>query len=118
MGIWPDNSNGTDVNAVHMTRREDLVVTCDDFGRVKLFNAPCVVEDAPFREYRGHSSHVMNVRFLTMEETVISCGGLDHAAFQWRVVPGGSNKSGALQGEGEDPLDKTRGPGLGDTITQ
>ncbi len=40
-----------------------LVVTSDDEGRVKLFNYPCVVEDAPHRAYRGHSSHVMGVRF-------------------------------------------------------
>lgn len=39
------------------------LATADDDGMVKLFNYPCVVDDAPHRAYRGHCSHVMGVRF-------------------------------------------------------
>ena len=28
------------------------VLTADDFGMLKLFHAPCVVEDAPFQALR------------------------------------------------------------------
>jgi hypothetical protein len=46
-----------------LAMHSQLVVTADDHGLVKLFNCPVVVEDAPHRAYRGHSSHVMGVRF-------------------------------------------------------
>jgi hypothetical protein len=41
-----------------------FVVTTDDFGLVKLFNAPCIVEDAPYRMYSGHASHTTGVAIL------------------------------------------------------
>lgn len=69
MGIWPDDSDGTDVNALQVSPCGDYVVTADDFGTVKVFNAPCVVEDAPARTGTGHSSHVSNVRFLSRHES-------------------------------------------------
>lgn len=71
MGIWPDYSDGTDVNAVHRSAHGDLLATCDDDGLVKLFNCPCVLDDAPHRAYRGHSSHVMGVRFNCTDSTVV-----------------------------------------------
>ena len=38
---------------------------------MKLFNCPCVLDDAPHRAYRGHSSHVMGVRFSADDRTVV-----------------------------------------------
>ena len=58
----------------------------DDDGMVKLFNYPCVIHDAPHRAYRGHSSHVMCVRFNSDSSLVCSVGGHDWAVFQFRVV--------------------------------
>lgn len=40
MGIWPDDADGSDVNAVHMTRDETFVVTADDYGKVRNPDAP------------------------------------------------------------------------------
>lgn len=54
--------------------------------QVKLFNYPCVVEDAPGHVYGGHSSHVMNVRWSLDERYAVSVGGKDRAVFQWQVV--------------------------------
>ena len=51
MGIWADGASLTDVNAVDLSPDRRYVVTADDrgtstgSGAVKLFNAPCVVED-------------------------------------------------------------------------
>ena len=87
MGIWPDYSDGTDVNAVSRSRDRRYVVTADDHGKIKLFNAPCVVEDAPSLSYPGHSSHVTGVTFIKDDSHVISTGGLDEAVFQWEYVP-------------------------------
>ena len=98
MGVWADGSDGTDINAVDrahvgqpsyddvagtIARPEGadglenagFVVTADDFGRVKLFNYPCVFNDAPYREYKGHASHVMCVRFSCDDARVYTAGG-------------------------------------------
>eukprot|EP00854_Cymbomonas_tetramitiformis_P003095 gene3095-3928_t len=112
MGIWPKSmpgekaADGTDCNACARGafNGEELLVTADDSGLVKLFNYPAVVEHAPFRAaawgidetgarkntgfsigYRGHSSHVMNIAFTVDGRRVVSVGGHDRAIFQWRV---------------------------------
>ncbi|GMH79548.1 hypothetical protein TrLO_g6248 [Triparma laevis f. longispina] len=86
MGIWPDFSDGTDVNALHVNEKGDIVVTCDDFGEVKLFNFPCVTEDAAFRAYRGHSSFVNNCSFVCGDSHIISCGSADLTVMQWKFI--------------------------------
>ncbi|GBG31008.1 Eukaryotic translation initiation factor 3 subunit K [Hondaea fermentalgiana] len=64
MGIWPHGSDGTDVNAVARSPDHRLIVTGDDFGNVNLYNYPCLVGNAPHHALTGHSSHVMNTRWL------------------------------------------------------
>ena len=122
MGIWPDGSDGTDINAVDRARvgqpfvekpetsgtkpsgalgssssrelvsfpegdagleRAGYVVTADDFGKIKLFNYPCVFNDAPYREYKGHASHAMCARFTCDDRRVITAGGRDRAMLQF-----------------------------------
>ena len=110
MGIWPDGSDGTDVNAVDRAgtgqprvvsdsgrdgarvscpegdaglEHAGYVVTADDFGKIKLFNYPCVFNDAPFREYKGHASHAMCARFTCDDRRVITAGGRDRAMLQF-----------------------------------
>ncbi len=39
-----------------------------------------------FREYVGHCSHVMGIRFSPDNCYVMSMGGDDRAAIQWRVL--------------------------------
>ena len=62
------------------------LVSADDKGLVKLFNYPVVIEDAPHRAYRGHSSHVMGVRWSADDAYVASVGGKDWAMFQFKVA--------------------------------
>eukprot|EP00959_Pyramimonas_sp_CCMP1952_P319606 6687540-Pyramimonas_sp.AAC.1 len=86
MGIWPPGADGTDINALDRARSREFVVTADDRGLVKIFNYPCVMKDPGVREYRGHCSHVMNIRVSFDSRRVVSVGGKDCAALQWRVV--------------------------------
>ncbi|GFR46990.1 hypothetical protein Agub_g8644, partial [Astrephomene gubernaculifera] len=86
MGIWFPDSDGTDINAVHASPSGKYVLTADDRGRVRLLNFPCVVQSAPAREYGGHCSHVMNVRWGADETYAVSVGGKDRAVFQWRLL--------------------------------
>ena len=82
--IWPKGADGTDINAVCRSASGDLVVTSDDFSRVKLFRYPAVQPGTAFKTYEGHAEHVTNVRFAFGDRHVISTGGMDRCVFQWR----------------------------------
>ena len=63
---------------------------------MKLFNYPCVYDDAPYREYKGHASYVTCVRWGADDRLLFSAGGGDRCVFQWRAV--GVAKEDALKG--------------------
>ena len=94
MGIWGDNMDGTDINAVHRSKRGGHLVAADDSGQVRLLNYPCVIDKAPAKLYGGHCSHVPNVRWLAGDKQVVSVGGHDRTLFQWVV-----------EGDDDTPLD-------------
>ncbi|XP_029900211.1 echinoderm microtubule-associated protein-like 1 isoform X1 [Myripristis murdjan] len=85
-GLWPDGSDGTDINAVCRSNDKSLLVTGDDFGKVHLFSYPCSQFRAPSHVYGGHSSHVTNVNFLYDDSFLVSTGGKDMSVMQWRIV--------------------------------
>jgi WD40 repeat protein len=121
MGIWPPNADGSDVNAVDVLCSRGLVATADDSGYLSVMNYPCVAKHAPRRVYGGHSSHVMNVKFMpgtsggggaagggtvfgrmpststsTLDgspDRVVTVGGNDNSVQVWRVVQASSNSS-------------------------
>ncbi|CAI2722614.1 unnamed protein product [Schistosoma spindalis] len=84
-GIWPSDSDGTDVNACDHSPTADILATGDDYGKVKLFKYPTIKPKAEFHAYNGHSSHVTNVTFLYDGSRLISTGGKDTAVLQWEV---------------------------------
>uniref|UniRef100_A0A8B9TL69 Echinoderm microtubule-associated protein-like 3 n=1 Tax=Anas platyrhynchos TaxID=8839 RepID=A0A8B9TL69_ANAPL len=83
-GVWPDGSDGTDINSLCRSHHERLVAVADDFCKVHLFQYPC----APSHVYGGHGSHVTNVRFTHDDGHLVSLGGKDTGVFQWRVLGG------------------------------
>ena len=85
MGIWQDGMDGTDINALHRSHNGNFSVMSGDDGLVYLFNHPVVIDEAPHRAFRGHSSHVENVRFLADDRRVVSAGGADRSMMQWRT---------------------------------
>ncbi|XP_028293384.1 echinoderm microtubule-associated protein-like 1 isoform X1 [Gouania willdenowi] len=85
-GLWPDGSDGTDVNAVSRSNNKNLLVTGDDFGKVHLFSYPCSQFRAPSHVYGGHSSHVTNVSYLFDDSYLVSTGGKDMSVMQWRIL--------------------------------
>ncbi|XP_060919258.1 echinoderm microtubule-associated protein-like 1 [Labrus mixtus] len=85
-GLWPDGSDGTDINAACRSNDKSLLVTGDDFGKVHLFSHPCSQFRAPSHVYGGHSSHVTNVNFLYDDSYLVSTGGKDMSVMQWRIV--------------------------------
>ncbi|XP_012579835.1 PREDICTED: echinoderm microtubule-associated protein-like 1 [Condylura cristata] len=85
-GVWPEGSDGTDINAVCRAHEKKLLATGDDFGKVHLFSYPCWQFRAPSHVYSGHSSHVTSVDFLCDDSHLISTGGKDTSIMQWRVI--------------------------------
>ena len=63
-----------------------LLLAAGDDGRLRLFNAPCVVEDAPSRDALGHCSHLACARFLSGDRTIVSAGGADRSLMLWDAV--------------------------------
>ncbi|CAL8295460.1 unnamed protein product, partial [Arctogadus glacialis] len=86
-GIWPKYSEINDINSVDANFSNQVLVTADDYGMVKLLRYPCVRKGAKFKKYLGHSAHITNARWSHDYQWVITIGGADHSVFQWRFVP-------------------------------
>ena len=41
IGVWPDGSDGTDINSLCRSHNERVVAVADDFCKVHLFQYPC-----------------------------------------------------------------------------
>lgn len=88
-GVWPDGSDGTDINSLCRSHNERVVAVADDFCKVHLFQYPCARAKAPSLMYGGHGSHVTSVRFTHDDSHLVSLGGKDASIFQWRVLGAG-----------------------------
>lgn len=84
LGIWPAGADGTDINAVDRSPSGSLLASADDFGKLKLFRYPCIIERSNFVQFSGHSSHVTNVRWGPSDEWLVTTGGNDKCVFQWK----------------------------------
>ena len=47
----------------------------------------------------GHSAHVTNIRFSNDGMHVLSTGGADHAVFQWKFLPDGTEDDSSETGD-------------------
>ncbi|XP_060032317.1 echinoderm microtubule-associated protein-like 3 isoform X3 [Erinaceus europaeus] len=103
-GVWPDGSDGTDINSLCRSHNERVVAVADDFCKVHLFQYPCARAKAPSLVYGGHGSHVTSVRFTHDDSHLVSLGGKDASIFQWRVLSAGS--------AGPPPFTPSRTPSL------
>lgn len=86
LGIWPEGADGSDVNCCTRSHSRKLLVTGDDWGKIKLFSYPACHLKALCHIYGGHSSHVTSVGFLADDSRLISLGGKDCSILQWMIV--------------------------------
>lgn len=86
MGIWPKGGKHSQVTSCNRSCRQDLLVTADEKGLVKLFRYPCVFQNAANCPSTGHSNQVTCARFSPKGERVVSVGGVDGCIVQWVVV--------------------------------
>ncbi|XP_077350936.1 EMAP like 4 isoform X3 [Festucalex cinctus] len=101
-GVWPEGSDGTDINAVIRSHSRKVLAVADDFCKVHLFSYPCATAKAPSHKYSAHSSHVTNVSFLFDDAHLISTGGKDTSILQWRLLDK-SNAGHALRRSDDGP---------------
>ncbi|XP_060530398.1 echinoderm microtubule-associated protein-like 2 [Cylas formicarius] len=85
LGIWPENADGPNVNYCRRSNSSKLVITGDDFGKVKLYGYPVTQPKSLCHSYGGHSSYVTAVNFLYDDTRAVSIGGKDTAVLQWMV---------------------------------
>lgn len=85
-GIWPIEPDGTEVNAVarsHSWEQVPVLATVDNFGRLRMYNYPCVVPGASDKCYRGHASNVTRVLFSHDDAYCVTLGGSDKCVYVW-----------------------------------
>ena len=60
---------------------------------MKIFKYPCPKEKSKFKEYKGHSEFVTNVKFSKDGTWLYTVGGLDKAVCQFEVKAGTERNS-------------------------
>ncbi|KAG8013418.1 Echinoderm microtubule-associated protein-like 5, partial [Nibea albiflora] len=95
-GIWPKYSDINDINSVDANFNNQVLVTADDYGLVKLLRYPCIKKGAKSKKYLGHSAHITNARWSHDYQWVITIGGADHSVFQWKFVSERKSKEAAM----------------------
>ncbi|TRY85643.1 hypothetical protein DNTS_008799 [Danionella cerebrum] len=113
-GVWPEGSDGTDINALIRSHSRKVIALADDFCKVHLFQYPCSRPKAPSHKYSAHSSHVTNVSFMHNDSHLISTGGKDTSIMQWRLVEKNSSlvHSESSLGIGDSFLNSATSRGL------
>ena len=119
-GIFPANSDGSDVNACSRSPDGGVIATGDDAGRVNLYRFPCPAPSATPCQSIGHSAHVANVAFSLGSPHLLSSGGADLCIFQWKYnydeegkADGGAARDDWI-GDEDDFVDYGRG---GEVVT-
>lgn len=74
-GAHPSSEDGTHVNQMMASPDKSLVVSCDDWGLVNMFNYPVVDNTHASRSYTGHSEHVVRAAFTSDSQRFFTIGG-------------------------------------------
>lgn len=82
-GIYPHGIDGSHINGVACLKSRRLLATGDDYGLVNIYNDPCLEEHVG-KSYRGHSEHVVRIKFAQEGKYMISIGGYDQTIIQWK----------------------------------
>mmetsp|Transcript_5014 Transcript_5014/g.7563 ORF Transcript_5014/g.7563 Transcript_5014/m.7563 type:complete len:745 (+) Transcript_5014:32-2266(+) len=84
-GIFGGVIDYTHINSVDRSRSGDKCAIGNDWGLVEIFGYPNS-EGAKSKAYRGHSEHVMNVKWNGKDSCVFSAGGYDQTIMQWKAI--------------------------------
>jgi echinoderm microtubule-associated protein-like 6 len=85
-GIWPEHYKANVINCVDRSPDQRYLAIGDDFNTIKLYCSPCLSStNSRFKEYRGHSSQVSNIKFSHNGQALYSVGGYDKCIMQYNV---------------------------------
>lgn len=82
-GVFPPGTDGSHVNGTCISADGKIIATGDDWGLVNIYRNPCL-KGHKAKSYRGHSEHVVRVRFGLNDQYLFSVGGQDKAIMQWK----------------------------------
>ncbi|CAF1474328.1 unnamed protein product, partial [Adineta steineri] len=82
-GIWNKFAEKTDIVAIDGNNHLGVIAAGDEIGLIKLFRFPSEQKGAHFRKYVGHSSRIVDVRFLHDTSRLITIGSDDRTILQW-----------------------------------
>eukprot|EP01041_Mallomonas_annulata_P001147 gene1147-2216_t len=85
-GIWGPYPDGVECNAVAASHARDLLVSVDNYGRLRSFTFPCIREDSNYITMKGHGANVLNCRFSCEDSYLYTTGGSDGCVLQWRIT--------------------------------
>jgi len=83
-GIHPSGEDGTHINQVALSPDGSLIVSCDDWGLVNIYNYPVLENTHKPNSYTGHSEHVVRAAFTPDGNRFFTIGGQDKALVQWK----------------------------------
>ena len=83
-GIHPSGEDGTHINQVALSPDASLLVSCDDWGLVNVYNYPVLENTHKPNSYTGHSEHVVRAAFTSDGNRFFTIGGQDKALVQWK----------------------------------
>jgi len=82
-GILEGGADYTQVNGVAMSSNKKLIASGNDSGAINIFRNPCL-NGSQSKKLKGHSEHVVRVKFGLNDQYLFSVGGQDKTLMQWK----------------------------------
>jgi microtubule-associated protein-like 6 len=117
-GLQPSKVSKESLNTCDRSHKGKLVAVGDNFGRIKLFNAPTYTKGHGYALYRGHSGGLGRLRWTANDTHLISIGSSDRCIFQWKVLKDGAVQEGDPAGDSADDSEVERDCGAGSVIAR
>lgn len=84
-GIWDFSREDEYFHALAKAHTQALLVSGNNKGEIRVYNAPCLSKRTEQHVLRGHSMNVSGVAFTCDDSRLISIGANDKSLFVWRV---------------------------------
>ncbi len=86
-GIWPEEPDGVNINAVCRSKSKKYVAAANAMGTVAIMRYPSLNKGSQGLKLLGHAKDMSNCRFSSDDHYILTLGKLDRAIFQWKLQP-------------------------------
>ena len=104
-GLHAPEPLGQEVSACSRSHSGSLIASVDNFGVLRVYRYPCLDHTAGSSEFKAHGLGTRNVRFAFADQYVVTVGGEDRIAMQWRVQMDPDDEVALVAGEDEEDED-------------